>query len=119
MELNYWNNVKLELKRQNKKQSELADYICLVVGTLKTKMATNTLPTFETAIKISEFLNCSMEYLLYGTDSNGLSGEEKTLINDYRELSEDQKKAIQNVISAFNGISPEITPDEDNFIIVK
>lgn len=115
----YWMNVKNELNRQKKTQIELAESIGLSIGTLRNKINLDSLPTFETAIKISEFLNCSMEYLLYGTDSNGLSGEEKTLINDYRELSEDQKKAIQNVISAFNGISPEITPDGDNFIIVK
>lgn len=115
----YWNNVKNELTRQKKTQIELADKIGLSIGTLRNKINLNALPTFETAIKISEFLNVSMEYLLYGTDSNGLSGEEISLINDYRELSEDQKKAIQNVIAAFTGISPEITPDGDNFTFVK
>lgn len=119
MELNYWNNVKLELKRQNKKQSELADYICLVVGTLKTKMATNTLPTFETAIKISEFLNCSMEYLLYGSESNEFSSEEISLINDFRTLTPAQQKIIKMLLDNFNGVSSEITPNGDNFIIVK
>ena len=115
--MEYWDNVRLELKKQNKKQSELAEYVGLVIGTLKTKMATNTLPTFETAIKISEFLNVSMEYLLYGSASDKYSSEEKSLINSYRTLNQEQKKLVTMLLNNLNGVAPEILPGEDNYIV--
>lgn len=100
----YWENVKKELNKQKKSQIELAENIGLSIGTLRNKINLNTLPTFETAIKISEFLNCSVEYLLFGSESNAFSNEEISLIKDYRILTPIQKQIIKMLFETFKSV---------------
>lgn len=99
---NYWNNVRSELSFQGKSQIELANYIGLSVGTLRNKMNLQTLPTFETAIKISEFLNVSMEYLLTGNNFTGLNDDEMEVIRLYKTCKEENKAAIKQLLAALS-----------------
>ena len=99
---NYWNNVRSELSFQGKSQIEHANYIGLSVGTLRNKMNLQALPTFETAIKISEFLNVSMEYLLTGNNFTGLNDDEMEVIRLYKTCKDENKAAIKQLLAALS-----------------
>ena len=99
---NYWNNVRSELSFQGKTQIELADYIGLSIGTLRNKMNLQALPTFETAIKISEFLNVTMEYLLTGNNFTGLNDDEMEVIRLYKSLKPENKSMVKQLLAALS-----------------
>lgn len=63
-------------------------------------------PKSDDLFKISQYVGCTMEYLLTGTkiddDYIFLSQKEQYLLNTYKKLSDEQKKALEVVLDAFN-----------------
>ena len=98
----FWNNVKSELSFQGKTQIELANYCNLSVGTLRNKINLKILPTFEVAIKIAEFLNVTLEYLITGNNFTGLNDDEMEVIRLYKTCKDENKAAIKQLLAALS-----------------
>ena len=61
------------LNIQNKKQSELAEYVGISRSAISDWKSKGTTPTAEFLVKICEFLNVSLDYLLTGQERSGTS----------------------------------------------
>lgn len=96
--MDFWDNVKFELSKNNLTQKELASKAELNYRTLQNWIARNIQPDIFSAVKIAKALNVSAEYLLYG-DSN-ISDEEAVLIVRFRRLSQEHKNLIKGIVAA-------------------
>ncbi len=67
----------------------------------------NRLPDYNALIKISDFFQCSVDYLVgrqnyydYAPQSISMSKQEQKLISNYRKLSQNDKDIVQTITSA-------------------
>lgn len=66
--------------------------------------ARNSFPKCDDLYKIACCLNVSMEWLLTGEDKvNNLSGNEATLLENYRSLDDAAKKHVELIVEALAG----------------
>ena len=101
-----------KLRKDNKvSQQKLADEIGVSQQSINKYENHNIEPDIDTLIKISNFFNTSVDYLIGNTEINlvienvyeyDLNDEEKNLIENYRKLLPEQKNAIYLVIKNFN-----------------
>ncbi len=101
-----------KLRKDNKvSQQKLADEIGVSQQSINKYENHNIEPDIDTLIKISNFFNTSVDYLIGNTEINrvienvyeyDLNDEEKNLIENYRKLLTEQKNAIYSVIKNFN-----------------
>lgn len=62
-------------------------------------------PSIDKIIKLSNFLNTSVEYILFGTDSKILTQNEKEMLELFRKLSErEQIKEIGRLETITGGL---------------
>ena len=119
----FWKNVKDILSFNGILNKELAAKTGINLGTLNNQISANKLPDLESAYKISQVLNVSLEYLLTGNSTNkedpNISYEDKNVLNTWHNLSEHDKKVLKTIISTMTKISDEISPDDTNYVIVK
>lgn len=66
-----------------------------------TSWKNGTLPSFETLLKISEYFNVSLDYLLTGKERRDLSYEESEWLNLYNQLSPEEKKHCLRFIKGY------------------
>ena len=59
-----------------------------------------TIPAADVALKIADYLNVSLEYLLYGTEKT-FSNDELNLISRYRDFTPEQKTTVKAVFDSF------------------
>lgn len=88
------------LKREKKKQKDLAAYIGVSLSTLNTWLNSERKLPANHIIRICEFLNCSVEWLLLGENS-GSPRTSLSLSNDAVELAtifDQLPKLDQNVL---------------------
>lgn len=67
----------------------------------------NRLPDYSALLKISDFFQCSVDYLVgrqnyydYTPPTNSLSKQEQKLLINYRKLSQNDKDIVQTITSA-------------------
>lgn len=60
----------------------------------------NSVPKADTLARIADYLGCSVDYLL-GRPADGITAEERQLIEHFRALSDDDKKYIKRLASTF------------------
>lgn len=90
--------IKKELLKQNKQQKDLAKYIGIPTATVHS-WTKGSNPKVEHLIKIAEFLNVSLDYLLTGEKQNTVQEETTELVELFKELEiEKQIKALSSVI---------------------
>ena len=81
--------------------------IGISAGTISAWKTNNRPPRSDDLYKISQYCGCTMEYLLTGNkiddDYIFLSAKEQEILNNYKKLSDDQKKSIENIIEALAG----------------
>lgn len=101
----------VELKKQDKQQNSLAEYIGVSAASIS-DWAKSKDVRFQNVVKASEFLNVSLDYLAYGTESTSLSPIEQELINSFRKLSPNEQQRIigrcEEMVSSKGDIKPEI-----------
>ena len=118
----FWKNVKDLLTFNGILNKELAAKTEMNLGTLNNQISANKLPDLESAYKIAQVLNVSLEYLLTGKSSKqndpNISYEDKNLLESYHRLSEHDKKVLKTIISTMT-IADEITPDGNNYVFVE
>lgn len=77
---NFFVRIENLLKQQKKTQKELSEYIGLSAPQAYTNWkARNSMPSADMAVKIAEYLNTTVEYLVTGTDKSPFESENKNL----------------------------------------
>lgn len=71
--MNFWETVDSELKYQNKERKDLAAAAGFDVSNIGKGIKNGGVPLADTAVLIARFLNVSVEYLVSGGKSVGLS----------------------------------------------
>lgn len=66
----FWSNVKQLLAAKKILQKDFAEDIGYNVATLKNQMTRNISPDVDTAVKIAQYLNTSVEFLVTGQEQN-------------------------------------------------
>lgn len=119
----FWKNVKDCLSYECMLNKELAAKANINLGTLNNQISADKLPDLDSAYKISQVLNVSLEYLLTGKTTNKnepqIPFEDAELLNEYHQLSDHDKKVFKTILATMNKVAAEISPDDTNYVIVK
>lgn len=100
-------------------QKQLADDLSIRQNTISDWKNKGNLPQGETAIKIAQYFNVSLDYLLTGEDKNKeLSPDEIELLSLYKPLSRSNKLLLKGIITTMTNITCEIKPDENENLIL-
>jgi len=103
-------------KKHNLSQQKLAEILHISQQSVYKYENDITSPDIETLIRMADFFNTSIDYLVEYTDishkiepvqSNMLNAEEISLIEKYRQLSVSHKKIIQMVVNGYDEVSSE------------
>ncbi len=70
MSIAFWRRVEDLMRKKGMRQVELSQLTGISVGTLSGARTQKTLPVSHNGMKIAEALGTSLEYLLYGTESD-------------------------------------------------
>jgi transcriptional regulator with XRE-family HTH domain len=97
--MDFWMRLKNEIKAKNTTQEWIAEQIGVPFGTFRKWMTRKTYPNLKEGTEIAKLLGVSAEYLVTGTESEGLDNSERKLINAYRKLSSTDK---ENTLLAVN-----------------
>ena len=96
-------NLRLLRTKKNISQQQLAEIIGVTQQSINKYENHKIEPDIQTLIKMAEYFNTSIDYLIGHTDIDhvieplfrcDLNNEEVTLIENYRKLSKKQKRAI-------------------------
>lgn len=88
------------LKEQNKTAKDLGEYIGVKPSSISAWKNKGSYPSSKYLVRISEFFNVSLQYLLTGQDEriqavSNLSTEETELIEAWRELDYESKVILK------------------------
>lgn len=104
-------NLKYLRNKRNISQQQLADVIGVSQQSINKYENHNVEPDIDTLIKIAEFFNTSVDFLIGHTDIDhiienvtnyDLNCAELQLIECYRKLNRKQKESIKMIIENFN-----------------
>lgn len=113
-------HLKDELAYQGLTQKELAEKTGISVNTIRGWFSKDFTPDIFSAVKIAKALKVSTEYLVFGkSQKEELSYEDLTLLDTWHKLSTHDKKVLKTIISTMTNISDEISPDSNNYVIIK
>jgi transcriptional regulator with XRE-family HTH domain len=76
--MNFWETVDSELQYQNKERKDLAKAAGFDVSNIGKGMKNGGVPLADTAVRIAQFLNVSVEYLVSGGKSIGSSNADNS-----------------------------------------
>lgn len=93
----FWDNV--IKKKPNPNWAEIAKSIGIKHQTLWAMYTNKTFPKVDIAYKLSKFLDCSLEYLLFGSENN-LSFNEQELVDNYRRVPTFIKVVVEETLKA-------------------
>ena len=97
--MDFWIRLKNEIRTKNTTQEWIAGQIGVPFGTFRKWMTRKTYPNLKEGVEIAKLLGISTEYLITGTEPEGLDNTERKLINAYRRLSSSDK---ENTLLAVN-----------------
>ena len=101
--MNYIDRINILKQKKHLTNDQLSKKSGIPMGTLSKLMAGITYsPKLSNIISICEALDCSIDYLIYGTEkTDGFSpeGEEVALIKKYRELDSHGKDIVYTILS--------------------
>ena len=88
------------LEYQGKNQKELALYLQCTASTVNSWIKRKSMPAADTALRVSNFLNVSLEYLLTGKERTPelRNEEEKEIIQKFRAISDHDKNMVKTVL---------------------
>jgi transcriptional regulator with XRE-family HTH domain len=118
------NKIKELREQQNLKQEELAEKLNLTRRRISTYERNESEPDIQTLKDIAKYFNISTDWLLELSDiknRENLSVEEQQLINNFRELKENEKFQVIGFIQGLKSIktlakssTSTTTKDKDN-----
>lgn len=85
MKMNFWETVDSELEYQNKERKDLAKAAGFDVSNIGKGIKNGGVPLADTAVRIAQFLNVSVEYLVSGGKTIGYNGNDE-LSSDFRKF---------------------------------
>ena len=95
--------LKSEIKAKNTTQEWVAGQICVPFGTFRKWMTRKTYPNVKEGTEMAKLLGVTAEYLVTGTEPEGLDNSERKLINAYRKLSSTDKENTLLAVNAWVG----------------
>lgn len=91
------------LEKQNKTAADLASYIGVKPSSISAWKNENSYPSSKYIIRISEFLDVSLNYLFYGKDDQKkISNKEEELLNVYQSLTRENQDVALSYIKVMN-----------------
>jgi transcriptional regulator with XRE-family HTH domain len=104
--MSFRENLKSELAYQDMIVKELAAITGISRHTLDNYLnIREQMPTADNAVKIAQALGVSVEYLVLGEESkqenSSLSSEVRVLIQNYKQLNEDDRKMIIAIMQLY------------------
>jgi len=103
--MDFWIRLKNEIKAKNTTQEWIAGKIDVPLSTFRKWMTRKTYPNIKEGTEIAGLLGVSAEYLVTGTEPQGLDTSERKLINAYRKLSLADKDNVLLAVNAWVGKS--------------
>ena len=100
--MNFWNNFKEELDRNNIQIKEFCIKNNLNYNSICNAISKDTTPNIELAYKIAQSLKVSVEYLYSGNPYSGLNDDELAMLIFYRKLNKTTKSAIKQLLAALS-----------------
>ena len=97
--MDFWMRLKNEIKVKNTTQEWIAGKIGVPLSTFRKWMTRKTYPNLKEGTEIAKLLETSAEYLVTGTEPEGLNAKERELLSAYRKLSPADQ---ENVLLAVN-----------------
>lgn len=103
--MTFWENVDSELKYQNKTRKQLASELGFDPTTISKGISNASIPQADMALKISNYLNVSLEYLLGLPEKSVSKNEQETqkqiqLYKKYHDLIERAKRLDEKKLKA-------------------
>lgn len=111
--MDFWMRLKSEIKAKNTTQEWVARQIGVPFGTFRKWMTRKTYPNLKEGTEIAKLLEVSAEYLITGTEleglnnPEGLNNDERKLVNLYRKLGATDR---ENTLLAMNAWAGKYEP---------
>ena len=86
--------LKNQIKAQNTTQEWIAGKIGVPLSTFRKWMTRKTYPDLREGSEIAKLLDTSVEYLITGSNSEGINEEEQDLLNVFRNLNREDRENI-------------------------
>ena len=105
--MDFWERVEEELNFQGKTKKELAVLTNIKEQTLHKAFERNSSPSAETALKIADALNVSIEKLVIGkerkpTTKDNIPEEIRTMISKMNKFTPQQKQVIFDMVDVID-----------------
>ena len=101
--MDFWIRLKKEIKAKNTTQEWIAGKIDVPLSTFRKWMTRKTYPNLKEGTEIAKLLETSAEYLVTGTEPEGMDNSERKLINAYRRLCPADKENVLLAVNAWAG----------------
>jgi transcriptional regulator with XRE-family HTH domain len=101
--MDFWIRLKKEIKAKNTTQEWIANKIGVPFGTFRKWMTRKTYPNIKEGVEIAKLLETSAEYLVTGTEPEGLNDVERKLVASYRKLGPGDKENVLLAVNAWAG----------------
>jgi len=101
--MDFWGRLKNEIKAKNTTQEWIAGKIGVPLSTFRKWMTRKTYPDVREGVEIAKLLETSVEYLVTGTEPEGLNNAERKLVRTYRKLSPTDQKNVILAVNAWAG----------------
>lgn len=88
------------LKERNEKRLSLAEHCGFSLQSLSDWSKRGSVPSADKAVAIANYLGVSIEWLLTGTEKEGLTPKQRELIRNYETLSDRDKRAVDALIAS-------------------
>jgi transcriptional regulator with XRE-family HTH domain len=89
-----------KLKDKNLKRQAVCDYAGCTPTAIVHWKKQGSIPAADTAIKIAQFLNVSVEWLITGQDPDGLPEEDRELLTGWHDIDTAGQELIRPMIHA-------------------
>jgi transcriptional regulator with XRE-family HTH domain len=93
------------LATQKKGRKDLIAAVGANHGALTNWDKRETVPAADIALKIADYLGVSVRWLITGKDEQGLSREERNLVNDWSRLAEDDRRNVRALMDSMLDVS--------------
>ena len=88
------------LKERNEKRLSLAEHCGFSLQSLSDWSKRGSVPSADKAVAIANYLGVSIEWLLTGSEKEGLTPKQRELIRNYETLSDRDKRAVDALIAS-------------------
>ncbi len=90
------------LEKKRLKRAALCEDLKLSATAITDWARRGTIPAADIALKIAKYLNVSLEWLITGTEPEGLTQEEREILEKWNSLEEGQKETVTILLNALS-----------------